>query len=74
MCASVVRSGNVIFILNNLLTNLLECSVNAPKDQRPYERGPNGGINYKGRNVKNYLVKEKRGLWKLMVAMQVDSG
>ncbi|OBT70672.1 hypothetical protein VF21_10374 [Pseudogymnoascus sp. 05NY08] len=48
--------------------------VNAPKDQRLYERGPNGAINYNDRNVKNYLAKEKRGLRKLMVAMQVASG
>ncbi|KFZ23525.1 hypothetical protein V502_01994, partial [Pseudogymnoascus sp. VKM F-4520 (FW-2644)] len=53
---------------------MLERSVNAPKDQRLYERGPNGAINYNDRNVKNYLAKEKRALRKLMVAMQVDSG
>ncbi|OBT70627.1 hypothetical protein VF21_10672, partial [Pseudogymnoascus sp. 05NY08] len=53
---------------------MLERSVNAPKDQRLYERGPNGAINYNDRNVKNYLAKEKRGLRKLMVAMQVASG
>ncbi|KFY94163.1 hypothetical protein V498_04016 [Pseudogymnoascus sp. VKM F-4517 (FW-2822)] len=53
---------------------MLERSVNAPKDQRLYERGPNGAIIYNDRNVKNYLAKEKRGLRKLMVAMQVASG
>ena len=53
---------------------MLERSVSAPKDQRLYERGPNGAMNYSDRNVKNYLAKERRLLRKVMVAMQIDSG
>ncbi|KFZ23103.1 hypothetical protein V502_02417, partial [Pseudogymnoascus sp. VKM F-4520 (FW-2644)] len=52
---------------------MLEHSVNALKDQRLYERGSNGAINYNDCNVKNYLAKEKRALRKLIVAMQVAS-
>ena len=53
---------------------MLERSVSAPKDQRLYERGPNGAMNYSDRNVKNYLAKERRLLRKVIVAIQIDSG
>ena len=53
---------------------MLVRSVNVPRDQKLYERGPDGTINHNDRNVKTTLLKKKRGLRKLMVAMQIDSG